>query len=159
MMASIEGAAVSAILKILANKLAPSMMKQYSSIVGVNVGDECFNSLVQVSFLQDVKEYFGRVCCEMHDLLHDLAQFILDEQISTNVPKDATSSTKYHRYFSLVQQPKKPLPRMFFKNARAIYVDGGDCDDIIFNKAKNAKHLCSIIANNNLSTTVLTAIF
>ncbi|KAG2481160.1 hypothetical protein PVAP13_J683347 [Panicum virgatum] len=120
-----------------------------------DVGDECFNSLVQVSFLQDVKEYFGRVCCEMHDL----AQFILDEQISTNVPKDATSSTKYHRYFSLVQQPKKPLPRMFFKNARAIYVDGGDCDDIIFNKAKNAKHLCSIIANNNLSTTVLTAIF
>ena len=35
MMASIEGAAVSAILKILANKLAPLMMKQYSSIVGV----------------------------------------------------------------------------------------------------------------------------
>ncbi|KAG2481176.1 hypothetical protein PVAP13_J683342 [Panicum virgatum] len=97
-----------------------------------DVGDECFNSLVQVSFLQDVKEYFGR--------------FILDEQISTNVPKDATSSTKYHKYFSLVQQPKKPLPRMFFKNARAIY-------------AKNAKHLCSIIANNNLSTTMLTAIF
>ncbi|KAG2583403.1 hypothetical protein PVAP13_6KG201606 [Panicum virgatum] len=96
-----------------------------------DVGDECFNSLVQVSFLQDVKEYFGR--------------FILDEQISTNVPKDATSSTKYHKYFSL--------------NARAIYVDGGDCDDIIFNKAKNAKHLCSIIANNNLSTTMLTAIF
>ena len=103
MMASIEGAAVSAILKILANKLAPSMMKQYSSIVGVNVGDECFNSLVQVSFLQDVKEYFGRVCCEMHDLLHDLAQFILDEQISTNVPKDATSSTKYPRYFYQIQ--------------------------------------------------------
>ncbi|KAG2481051.1 hypothetical protein PVAP13_J683279 [Panicum virgatum] len=124
-----------------------------------DVGDECFNSLVQVSFLQDVKEYFGRVCYEMHDLLHDLAQFILDEQISTNVPKDATSSTKYHKYFSLVQQPNKPLPRMFFKNARAIYVDGGDCDDIIFNKAKNAKHLCSIIANNNLSTTMLTAIF
>ncbi|KAG2481270.1 hypothetical protein PVAP13_J683330 [Panicum virgatum] len=83
-----------------------------------DVGDECFNSLVQVSFLQDVKEYFGR--------------FILDEQISTNVPKDATSSTKYHRYFSL--------------NARAIYVDGGDCDDIIFNKAKNAKHLCMLTA-------------
>ena len=35
MMASIEGAAVSAILKILTNKLAPLMMKQYSSIVGV----------------------------------------------------------------------------------------------------------------------------
>ncbi|XP_039855222.1 putative disease resistance protein RGA1 [Panicum virgatum] len=36
-MASIEGAAVSAILKILANKLAPSMLKQYSSIVGVTM--------------------------------------------------------------------------------------------------------------------------
>ncbi|KAG2481087.1 hypothetical protein PVAP13_J683369 [Panicum virgatum] len=68
-----------------------------------DVGDECFNSLVQVSFLQDVKEYFGRVCCEMHDLLHDLAKFILDEQISTNVPKDATSSTKYPRYFYQIQ--------------------------------------------------------
>ncbi|KAG2481080.1 hypothetical protein PVAP13_J683371 [Panicum virgatum] len=68
-----------------------------------DVGDECFNSLVQVSFLQDVKEYFGRVCCEMHDLLHDLAKFILDEQISTNVPKDASSSTKYPRYFYQIQ--------------------------------------------------------
>ncbi|KAG2481060.1 hypothetical protein PVAP13_J683377 [Panicum virgatum] len=74
----------------------PSHLKRAHNVISLthgyncleDVGDECFNSLVQVSFLQDVKEYFGRVCCEMHDLLHDLAKFILDEQISTNVPKD-----------------------------------------------------------------------
>ncbi|KAJ1273958.1 hypothetical protein BS78_05G025900 [Paspalum vaginatum] len=129
---------------------------------GVNcledIGDEQFRSLVQVSFLQDVDEYNGRVTCKMHDLVHDLARSILHDEISINVPDDATSSTKAYRYFYLAEQPRKLLRKQVFHNARAIYVDKGN--DIIFGKAlKNAKHLRSIIVNFSRSTTMLTAIF
>jgi len=36
------------------------------------VGHKCFNSLVQMSFLQDVEEEDRRVRCKMHDLVHIL---------------------------------------------------------------------------------------
>ncbi|WVZ54679.1 hypothetical protein U9M48_005443 [Paspalum notatum var. saurae] len=123
-----------------------------------DIGDKHFQSLVQVSFLQDVDKFNGRVTCKMHDLVHDLARSILHDEFSTNVPDDATSSTKCYRYFSLIELPRKLLPGNVFNNARAIYVDKGN--DIIFGKAlKNAKHVRSIIINHILSTTVLTTIF
>jgi hypothetical protein len=118
-----------------------------------------FNSLVQVHFLQDVNEESDEtVTCKMHGLIHDLARSILCEEISTTVPEDATSSTKGYRYFSLIEQPRKLLPKMVFDNTCAIFVDGGD-DIISGNTLKNAKHLRSIIIVNSMSTQVLTAIF
>jgi hypothetical protein len=122
------------------------------------IGEKHFNSLVQLCFLQDVDEYDGKVTCGMHDLVHDLARFILCEEISTTVPEDTTSSTKGYRYFSLIEQPRKLLPKKVFDNTRAIYIDGGN--DIIYgNTLKNAKHLRSIIIKNSiLSTPMLTAI-
>ncbi|KAJ1273942.1 hypothetical protein BS78_05G024500 [Paspalum vaginatum] len=132
-----------------------------SLTLGVNyledIGDEHFNSLVQVAFLQDVAEDDGRVSCKMHDLVHDLAQSILCEEISTNVPKDAASFTKGYRYFSLIEQPRKVLPKKVFCNARAIYVDQGS--DIFVNALENTKHLRSIIVNFGCSSAVLAAIF
>ncbi|KAJ1273954.1 hypothetical protein BS78_05G025500 [Paspalum vaginatum] len=122
------------------------------------IGHKHFSSLVQVSFLQDVEEKYGRVKCRMHDLVHDLARSILREEISTNMPKDATSSTKGYRYFSFIEQPRTLFPRKVFRNVRAIYADEGN--HVIFGKAlKNTKHLRSIVVNHILSTTVLTAIF
>ncbi|KAJ1273961.1 hypothetical protein BS78_05G026200 [Paspalum vaginatum] len=123
-----------------------------------DIGDEHFDSLVQVSFLQDVDEEYGRGICKMHDLVHDLARSIMREEISTNGPEDASSSTKGYRYFSLIERPRKPFPKRVFKNARAIFVDKGK--DIIFGEAlENAKHLRSVIVNFSCSTTELTAIF
>ncbi|KAJ1273941.1 hypothetical protein BS78_05G024400 [Paspalum vaginatum] len=123
-----------------------------------DIGDEHFNSLVQVSFLQDVCEFKGRVSCKMHDLVHDLSRSIMREEISTNVPEDAASSTKGYRYFSLTEGPRKSLPKRVFKHARAIYVDKGR--DVVFSEAlENAKHLRSIIVNFNCSAAVLAAIF
>ncbi|KAJ1273963.1 hypothetical protein BS78_05G026400 [Paspalum vaginatum] len=122
-----------------------------------DIGDDHFNSLVQVSFLQDVRDFNGRVSCKMHDLVHDLARSILREEISTDMSEDATSSTKGHRYFSLIERPRKPFPKRVFKNARAIYVDKGR--DIIFGEAlENTTHLRSIIVNFKFPTAALTAI-
>ncbi|XP_062202664.1 putative disease resistance protein RGA4 [Phragmites australis] len=107
-------------------------------------GYECFNSLVQMAFLQNVHEsYNGRVRCTMHDLVHDLARSIMDDEISLDVPKQPASSTKNYRYFSLTEWPRNYLPKNHFEKARAVYVDRGD--DLIFGKAlKNARHLRSV---------------
>ncbi|WVZ54682.1 hypothetical protein U9M48_005445 [Paspalum notatum var. saurae] len=130
-----------------------------------DIGAEHFSSLVQVSFLQDVAENDGRVICKMHDLVHDLAQSIMREEISTNVQEDAASSTKGYRYFSLIERPyfslierpRKPLPKRVFKNARSIYVDEGW--DIISEDLENAKHLRSIIVKYEYCSAELMAIF
>ncbi|KAG2584988.1 putative disease resistance protein RGA3 isoform X2 [Panicum virgatum] len=123
-------------------------------MVGVEVGvdyfeytaHKYFNSLVQRSFLQDVDENsYGRVKCRMRDLVHDLAQSILGEKISLVVPKEASSSTRSYRYFSLAKQKIHLLPKNLFQKARALYADKCEVDCKIFSKAlKNARHLRSV---------------
>ncbi|CAL4995822.1 unnamed protein product [Urochloa decumbens] len=120
-------------------------------------GHKCFNSLVQMSFLQDVNEFCGRVRCRMHDLVHDLAQSILGDEISLVVPAELAKCTKSYRYFSLMEQPRNPLPRNIFKKARAIYVATGD--DLIFGKSlKNSIHLRSIMVEYVYTAAVATMI-
>ena len=65
------------------------------------IGHKCFNSLVQMSFLQVENVSVGRLTCSMHDLVHDLARSVLDGEISLDVPKDPIIYTKSYRYFSL----------------------------------------------------------
>ncbi|RLM48696.1 hypothetical protein C2845_PMPSC055824 [Panicum miliaceum] len=107
-----------------------------------DIGHKCFNSLVKMSFLQDVNEYYGRVTCGMHDLVHDLARSILDDEISLDVPKDQTCCTKSYRYFSLTGQAQNVPPKNMFQKARSIYVD--NCADAIFGALKDTRHLRSI---------------
>ncbi|KAJ1273931.1 hypothetical protein BS78_05G023400 [Paspalum vaginatum] len=125
-----------------------------------DIGEKYFSSLMQVSFLHDVDEHYGRLRCNMHDLVHDLARSILSEEISTSVPEDATSYTKGYRYFCLsnIQGPRKFSPKKVFGNARAMYVHSDDAI-ISSNSLKKAKLLRSVIADHITSTVVLTAIF
>jgi Leucine-rich repeat (LRR) protein len=120
--------------------------------------EKYFDSLVQMSFLQEVgKNYGGRVQCRMHDLVHDLAQSILDDNISVGVPNEATSSTKCYRYFSLTEQTMNPPPKHFFRKARAIYIHK-DYNEAKFGKAlKKAKHLRSVTVDHwkKIPTTML----
>ena len=69
---------------------------------------------MKMSFLQDVNEYHGRVTCGMHDLVHDLARSILDDEISLDVPKDPTCFTKSYIYFSLTEQEQKSTAQKSF---------------------------------------------
>jgi len=120
------------------------------------IGNDYFNHLVQMYFIQDVKEAEdGRVKCKMHDVLHDLARSILGDEISLVVPEKATNFTKTCRYFSLIQTRHLP-PKNTFQKAHAMYIV--ECDDFIFGKAsKNAKHLRSITVEY-VRTSALTAI-
>ncbi|KAL6595664.1 hypothetical protein ACP70R_048004 [Stipagrostis hirtigluma subsp. patula] len=118
-------------------------------------GHKCFNSLVQMSFLQDVVEKNGRVSCRMHDLVHDFAHKILNDEISHAVPQEAASSTNSYRYFSLNNQGRNLLPKNSFEKARAVYVQNSD---ITFDKSlQNARHLRSIHVYYG-NTTVLNTI-
>ena len=106
------------------------------------IGHKCFNSLVQMSFLQVENEFDGRVTCSMHDLVHDLARSILDDNISLDVPKDPSSCTKSNIYFSLTKRAQNRPRKNLFQKARSIYVE--NCGDAIFGALKNARHLHSI---------------
>ncbi|KAL6640511.1 hypothetical protein ACP70R_021634 [Stipagrostis hirtigluma subsp. patula] len=128
---------------------------------GVNylehIGDKCFNSLVQLCFLQDVDKTSRGVKCRMHDLVHDLAQSILGDEISLVVPKERTTSTKSYRYFSLNEESRNHPPKNLYEKARAIYIAKGD--NFVFDKAlKNAKHLRSMTVEFAKTTTLPTAI-
>ena len=106
------------------------------------IGHKCFNSLVQMSFLQVENEFYGRATCSMHNLVHDLAQSILKNRISLDAPTDATDYTLSCRYFSLTEQTQNLPPKNLFQKACSVYVD--NCDDAIFGALKNARHLRSI---------------
>ncbi|KAL6871019.1 hypothetical protein ACP4OV_014867 [Aristida adscensionis] len=135
--------------------IAHDLVAGVDSLLDYN-GHKCFNSLVQLSFLQDVEQRNGRVRCKMHDLVHDLAQSILGDEISPLLPQEAASSKRSYRYFSLTKQPRNLQPKYNFGKARAVYVDDG-YDFILGNSLKNAMQLRSITMNS-ICTTVPTSV-
>jgi hypothetical protein len=109
------------------------------------IGHKYFNSLVQMSFLQDVAEdRHGRVKCRMHDLVHDFALSIMADDISHDLPNEATGTTKSYRYFSLLELPINLAPKNIFRKTRAVYMPWYG-DYTYFKALKHAKHLCSVM--------------
>ncbi|TVU27191.1 hypothetical protein EJB05_29784, partial [Eragrostis curvula] len=131
---------------------------------GVNylehTGDDYFNYLVQMGFLQDVHENNdGRVKCRMHDLVHEFSRSILGDEISLAVPTETAKLTKVPRYFSLMEQKSHLPPKNTFEKARSMYVVLARGDAFILGKAlKNAKHLRSFTVKSVKTKSALTAI-
>jgi len=63
-----------------------------------HVGNEVWNELNQRSFFQEVKsDFVGNITFKMHDLVHDLAKFIMGEEcVSYDVTKLTNLSTRAH---------------------------------------------------------------
>jgi hypothetical protein len=119
------------------------------------VGHKHFNSLLEVSFLQNVEEKDGRLTCGMHDLVQDLALSIMGDEISLEVTNEVTCTTKSYRYFSLIKHPENVVSKYIFRKAHALYmcwygdyahVMAGDYTYVM--GLKHAKHLCSVIVGD-----------
>jgi Leucine-rich repeat (LRR) protein len=123
------------------------------------IGYECFSSLVQMSFLQDVEEnFYGRVTCKVHDLVYDLAHSILKDEISLDVPKEGTGLTESYRYFTLTKQARIVASKCPFEKARTIYVSNSD-ETIFGSTLQNARHLRSFTMESMSMAAIPSAIF
>ncbi|XP_034929521.1 putative disease resistance protein RGA4 [Populus alba] len=81
------------------------------------MGIEVFNELVGRSFLQEVEDDgFGNITCKMHDLMHDLAQFIAVQECYTTegdweleIPKTARHVAFYNKSIASSSEVLKVL--------------------------------------------------
>uniref|UniRef100_A0ACD5XVU5 Uncharacterized protein n=1 Tax=Avena sativa TaxID=4498 RepID=A0ACD5XVU5_AVESA len=91
-----------------------------------DIGSDYFDSLLKVSFLQDLDEdmFSGRVTCKMHDLVHELTRQILKDEI-TVIPTNSTNDhNQICRYLSVASSTEK-VERKLFNKLRALFVMGG----------------------------------
>ncbi|KAJ1688932.1 hypothetical protein LUZ63_013087 [Rhynchospora breviuscula] len=110
----------------------------------VQKGNEYFDQLVQVGFLQNVvkEPYSGEVECNMHDLVHDLAQSIAGQRYllvedTGKVPNKIDSC----KYMSLINFKGKVKPTNT-KKVHALHIEGGEPNVIdTISKAQNLRSL------------------
>uniref|UniRef100_A0ACD5Y5I1 Uncharacterized protein n=1 Tax=Avena sativa TaxID=4498 RepID=A0ACD5Y5I1_AVESA len=91
-----------------------------------DIRSDYFDSLLKVSFLQDLDEHkvTGRVTCKMHDLVHELSRQILKDEI-TVIPTNSTNDhNQICRYLSVASSTEKVEQKLFNK-LRALFVMGG----------------------------------
>ncbi|OAY53099.1 putative disease resistance protein RGA3 isoform X1 [Manihot esculenta] len=80
------------------------------------VGEEYFQNLVVRSFFQDFESHQGRIIrCKMHDIVHDFAQFLTQNEcfdMDINGAEESTidRSSKEPRHSMIVLAEKAPLP-------------------------------------------------
>ncbi|KAL6847279.1 hypothetical protein ACP4OV_023132 [Aristida adscensionis] len=103
-----------------------------------DVGEDYFDCLLQVGFLQDAKVdwQLGHTSCIMHDLIHDLSRKILQDEFVSEIA--TTNRITRCRYLSLTARTGKVESKLFGK-VRAIYVSRGN--NLVFDR-KLDKQCC-----------------
>ncbi|WVZ91565.1 hypothetical protein U9M48_037717 [Paspalum notatum var. saurae] len=102
-----------------------------------DIGIGYFDSLLKVGLLQDQHQWSlsGDVTCKMHDLVHDLARQILQDEFGSDI--ETADQIKWCRYLSLVSCTGK-LDNKIFDKVRALYISGRS---LAFDKTMN-KQCC-----------------
>ncbi|KAJ1688939.1 hypothetical protein LUZ63_013094 [Rhynchospora breviuscula] len=124
----------------------------------VQKGNEYFDQLVQVGFLQNVvnNSYSGLVRCDMHDLVHDLAQSIAGQRYllvedTGKVPNKIDSC----KYMSLINFKGKVKPTNT-KKVHALHIEG--CEPNVIDTISKAQNLRSLFLERILADTLPTHI-
>uniref|UniRef100_A0ACD5XSF0 Uncharacterized protein n=1 Tax=Avena sativa TaxID=4498 RepID=A0ACD5XSF0_AVESA len=91
-----------------------------------DIGSDYFDSLLKVSFLQDLDEdkVTGRVTCKMHDLVHELTRQILKDEMTVIPTNSINDHNQICRYLSVASSTEK-VERKLFNKLRALFVMGG----------------------------------
>ncbi|CAL4977293.1 unnamed protein product [Urochloa decumbens] len=117
-----------------------------------DIGYEYFDSLIKVGFLQVCYEKWpGKsVVCKMHDLIHDLTQYILQNEVVTTLPKNMiTNCSEKCRYLSLTSYSEK-IERSLFDKVRAVCVSG--CNPSFHNLVKSSCYIRSVVLDYAIDT-------
>ncbi|XP_020087400.1 putative disease resistance protein RGA3 [Ananas comosus] len=90
-----------------------------------DIGNEFFNDLVWMSFLQDVEENYRKVTtCRMHDLVHDLAQSVAREEVAVIVGEESTWIPEGCRYVSIYSHFTPQVSITVMRRLRALQFMG-----------------------------------
>jgi len=131
--------------------MAHGFIKLKKEELAHDIGNEYFDSLMRAGFLQDRVETLPQrsVSCKMHDLIHDLTHYILQNEVVTSQPKNMTDSSQNCRYLSLTSCSGNVERALFYK-VRAVHVSGGNPS--FDNLVKKSFYVCSVVLDYAVDT-------
>ncbi|KAJ1266088.1 hypothetical protein BS78_08G124300 [Paspalum vaginatum] len=131
----------------IAHGFVPANQTQQPEDLGIGY----FDSLLKVGLLQDQRQWplGGDVTRKMHDLVHDLAKQILQDEFVSEI--EITNQIKRCRYVSLTSCTGK-LDSKIFDKVRALYVSG---HNLTFYKTMNKRCCIRTIILKNISVASL----
>ncbi|WVZ91039.1 hypothetical protein U9M48_037266 [Paspalum notatum var. saurae] len=131
----------------IAHGFVPAIQAQQPEDIGIGY----FDSLLKVGLLQvqDQRSLSGDVTCKMHDLVHDLARQILQDEFVSEI--EITDRIKRCRYVSLTSCTGK-LDSKIFDKVRALYIFGRS---LTFDKTMNKQCCVRTITLTHISVASL----
>ncbi|XP_072963323.1 putative disease resistance RPP13-like protein 1 isoform X2 [Typha angustifolia] len=114
-----------------------------------DIGHEYFDDLVKKSFF-DCKTSYAREHYVMHDLLHELAEFVSQGECfridESSGPKSIPTSI---RHLSISNSVALPIPEIIkLKNLRTLLINSDSSEDDILKVLKGLKSLCILVVRN-----------
>ncbi|XP_073001709.1 putative disease resistance protein RGA1 isoform X1 [Typha latifolia] len=114
-----------------------------------DIGHEYFDDLVKKSFF-DCKTSYAREHYVMHDLLHELAEFVSQGECfridESSGPKSIPTSI---RHLSICNYVALPIPEIIkLKNLRTLLINSDSSEDDILKVLKGLKSLCILVVRN-----------
>ncbi|XP_073002105.1 putative disease resistance protein RGA1 [Typha latifolia] len=114
-----------------------------------DIGHEYFDDLVKKSFFDCKMNYVGERYV-MHDLLHELAEFVSQgECFRTDESSGPKSIPTSIRHLSINNSVALPIPEIIkLKNLRTLLINSDSSEDDILKVLKGLKSLCILVVGN-----------